>query len=200
MIKFLLLAAVFLSAGGQAGELAKFHARVKGTTSLAAGFTQTQKIKEFKNPVVSRGNFIFQAPGKLRWVVLSPYNYIMLVKDKKITISYPKLNHVESRDLAEDKITASVAASMSAFFQGDLDTLNSRYEVSIDGGENGKTLLTLVPKSSHERRTVKNIKLRFTREHIESIEIYASGGGETIINFSSVQVNPTLDDRLFTIR
>lgn len=55
-----------------AGVLQRLDAASRGTHALAGEFTQTNKVKLFKQELRSRGRFLFEKPRRIRWEYLDP--------------------------------------------------------------------------------------------------------------------------------
>ncbi len=199
-MKFLVFAVFLVSLAGDGGSLETLHLKLKEVKSISASFVQTQNIKEFKNPVVSKGKFYFRAPDLLLWETDEPFRHIMLIKNSTITIRYPDIDHTETRKLSEDAVSKAVAQSISSFFKGDLTAIRDNYEVAPIKNEKDSIALELKPKSMFEARVTRSIILRFAASHIKSIKINGKEGGETIIEFTNVALNPALDDNVFTIK
>jgi outer membrane lipoprotein-sorting protein len=47
--------------------------------SVRADFVQEKHLKILARPIISRGTFIFQVPGSLRWEYISPIKSILLI-------------------------------------------------------------------------------------------------------------------------
>ncbi|VAX22022.1 Beta-galactosidase [hydrothermal vent metagenome] len=199
-MKFLLFAIFLISGATGGGSLETLHLKLKEVKSISATFVQTQNIKEFKNPVISKGKFYFRAPALLLWETDEPFRHVMLIKNSTITIHYPDIGHTETRELSKDAVSKAVAHSISSFFKGDLEAIRDIYEVNpIQNGKDSVTL-QLTPKSIFEARVTRSVILRFASNHIKAIEINGKDGGRTTIEFTNVIVNPALDDNVFTIK
>lgn len=167
--------------------------------TMSATFQQTQTLKEFKEPIVSRGRLSYRAPSQLRWETDTPYKVIMVIDGTVMTTFYPELNHRETKNLATDKMAGFMVHQIIQFIKGDFEKLGERFEAQINEPKPGRHDVKLKPKGVMANGPLTGITLRFASYILEETIIEGKDGGGTVIKFSNVMSNPTLDDVIFSI-
>lgn len=196
-IPTLMVMAMAVSGAGASLEI--LQKEIAKNKTLSATFRQTQTLKEFKEPIVSRGRLSYRSPSQLRWETDAPYKVIMVIDGAAMTTFYPELNHRETKDLTTDKMAGFMVHQIIQFIKGDFEKLAERFEVRINEPKPGRHDVTLKPKGSMAAGPLTAITLRFAGYILEETIIESKDGGGTVIEFSNVAPNPTLDDTLFTI-
>jgi outer membrane lipoprotein carrier protein len=167
--------------------------------TMSATFRQTQTLKEFKEPIVSHGRLSYRAPSQLRWETETPYKVIMVIDGAVMTTFYPELNHKETKNLTTDRMAGFMVHQIIQFIKGDFEKLAERFEVRINEPKPGRHDVNLKPKGSMAAGPLTAITLRFAGYILEETIIEGKDGGGTVIEFSNVTPNPTLDDAIFSI-
>lgn len=167
--------------------------------TLSATFRQTQTLKEFKEPIVSQGRLSYRSPSQLRWETDTPYKAIMVIDGAVMTTYYPELNHRETKNLVNDKMAGFLIRQVIAFIKGDFDKLADRFEIRINEPKPGRHDVTLKPKGSMAAGPLAGVTLRFAGYILEETILDGKDGSGTVIEFSNVTPNPTLDDAIFAI-
>lgn len=195
---FAALMLVAIAASGADTSVETLHKEIAKNKTLSASFRQTQTLKEFKEPIISRGRLSYRAPSQLRWETDAPYKVIMVIDGTSMTTFYPELNHRETKNLATDKMAGFMVAQIIQFIKGDFAKLGERFDVQISEPKPGCHEVKLKPKGITASGPLTGITLRFASYILEETVI-ESKDGWTIIEFSDVAPNPTLADALFSI-
>lgn len=193
----LMLIAITAS-GGDTGVEA-LHKELAKNKTLSASFRQTQTLKEFKEPIVSRGRLSYRAPSQLRWETDAPYKVVMVIDGTSMTTFYPELNHKETKNLATDKMAGFMVNQIIQFIKGDFAKLGERFEVQVSEPKPGRHEVKLKPKGVTASGPLTGITLRFASYILEETIIEGKDGGGTVIEFSDVTPNPALGDAVFSI-
>lgn len=196
---FATLMAIAMAANGGDASVEILQKEIAKNKTLSASFRQTQTLKEFKEPIVSRGRLSYRTPNQLRWETDAPYKVIMVIDGTVMTTFYPELNHRETKNLATDKMAGFLIRQVIQFIKGDFEKLAERFEVRINEPKPGRHEVKLKPKGSMAAGPLTGVTLRFAGYILEEAVIEGKDGGGTVIEFSDVTPNPTLDDTLFAI-
>src|SRR5438552_3524889 len=97
-----LLGAIAVLAAFSAGaaSLERYKAFLNGTQSARAQFEQKVYDRGGKVTQESRGNFVFQRPGRFRWVYDKPVDQVIVGDGQRVWIYDRQLNQVTVRKLA----------------------------------------------------------------------------------------------------
>nr|MBF0223694.1 outer membrane lipoprotein carrier protein LolA [Desulfobulbaceae bacterium] len=76
---FFLLILLSLTSFCQAGEWETISQNARQLKAVRAEFTQEKHLKILARPIISKGFFIYQAPGSLRWEYASPVKSLLLM-------------------------------------------------------------------------------------------------------------------------
>lgn len=178
----------------------KLQATYRATKDLRAEFTQRTRIEGFATPLVSTGRLYIKKPGRLRWDYLEPNAEEIYVIEDRVHMYVPAHQQVLVGDLT--RMTASRAPLR--LLQG-VAKLKEEFDlVATQGGRTGKgglPLLTLIPKAGgHEAvQNVKQIVLEVEpkRYFIKSLEIHEISGNVSTFQFTNLEANTGLDDKIF---
>ena len=64
----------------------KMTASAEAIRTVKCNFTQKKQSKMLKGEQVSEGKMFCQQPDKLRWEYTSPYSYIFVINNNKVTM------------------------------------------------------------------------------------------------------------------
>ena len=163
--------------------------------SVKAEFLQERHLQILKEPLVSEGRFFYLASGSLRWEYLSPLRSVMLQKGDSV-----RLYHVSEgawkQDMAQGvEARRMVLAEMSQWFQGRFE--ESRvFSHAYTPGSPGRILLT---PGEGINKFILGIEIVLADRPgvIDRVEITEPGGSSTRILFRNVEINASLDSRVF---
>ena len=189
-----LLAATAVSRAAEVDALlGRLDAQSRAVQSLAGDFTQKNRVKIFKQTVVSTGRFYFQRPRRIRWEYLSPDPSTLVLNGDTATLKTPGAAP-QVFDLAHDAVMRTVFDQLLLWMGGGpLDKAKADYDLSA-GGTDGEPSLVLVPKPGGPiARAFARIELRFDSQLLlRGILLRESSGDEKELSFSKMQRNAKL--------
>src|ERR1700741_2347046 len=121
----LLGALVSLHAG--AASLERYKAFLNETKSARAAFQQKVPDRSGRLIQESKGSFVFQRPGRFRWVYDKPADQVIVGDGTRVWIYDRQLNQVTVR-----KLTAALGSTPAALLSGGADVEES-FEMSDAG-------------------------------------------------------------------
>ncbi len=131
----------------------------------------------------------FSRPGKFRWEYEKPYEQVIVGDGTRLWIYDKDLNQVTVR-----KLDRALGSSPAALLAGS-NEIDKIYELSNLGSQEGLDWLEAVPKS--KENAFERIRLGFSQQGLEAMELRDQFGQVTVIKFASVERNPKLSPDVF---
>jgi len=164
-------------------------------TSVKAEFVQEKHLKILVRPLISKGIFIFQSPGSLRWEYTSPVRSLMLMhngRSKKYT--------QRGEDLVEEQ--GMSFESMQIVLQEITHWLNGRFTDNpvFDARLEGDRRIVFTPKDEAISKLINKIELNLSDQPslMDSVIIHEGPGSFTKLTFNNAVINQQLEASLFT--
>jgi outer membrane lipoprotein carrier protein len=184
-MRFALLFLAFVSANSDAAALERFKAFARTTQAARAEFEQ--KVVDRKGKVVqqSKGSFVFQRPGKFRWVYAKPADQVIVGDGERVWIHDRELNQVTVR-----KLSRALGSTPAALLAGSAD-VEAAFELSEAGTRDGLEWMEARPK---EREAgFERVRMGFSASGVEAMELVDHFGQTTLLRFSNLARNPKVD-------
>lgn len=197
ILLFTLLLPISLIAQNQSAieEVSKAVAQI---STMQCDFTQTKSLKMLGDKMVSQGKMSYSQNGSLRWEYVSPYSYIFILKDSKVTIKRGQRSNVI--DINQNKLFRSIADIMMSTMTGKCLSNTRDFKVSAQGRKDGWNL-TLLPLRKELRQMFQQIELRYDRSQrmVTSVVMKEKNGDSTVIELRNAQKNKKLNDSIFAL-
>ncbi len=177
-------------------ELSKLS---KNTTSVQSQFIQEKHLSFLTENIISRGEFYFKSPDKLRWEYSEPFEYIIVFNNQNIFIKDEA--KISTFDTESNKMFSEINHMMIGTIQGDLFTDSERFDVKYFESSS-QYLLELEPKLTEMRSMLKTIKIYIDKSDVSvaKIKMIESSDDYTSIDFRHRKLNQTIDDNKFTVK
>jgi len=193
--KPLLIGAVMLGtsvSAAAADGVALLKQFVQDTHAAQGTFVQSVYRQNGGRGEESKGDFVFERPGKFRWTYSQPYPQVLVGDGKKLWSYDPDLAQVTVKTMG-DALGGTPAAILSG--SGDL---NKSFTLENGGEGNGLTWVIATPKASDS--SFASMKLGFDGTRLVGMEIHDNFGQMTILKFTQFDANPVIapDAFLFT--
>lgn len=169
----------------------KLRALLTHLDSLDTRFEQT--VYTFEGDVLQQtsGHLTAARPGKVRWETKPPIEQLVVSDGKTLWIYDPDLEQVSIRPFNQD-----LSKTPAVLFIGDLETLESSYDISHELGDAANTAeYTLTPIGADS--LYEKVSLGFINKTPSSMTLWDSLGQKTEIIFNGQRLNQTLDLKLF---
>ncbi|MGQ0654031.1 MAG: outer membrane lipoprotein chaperone LolA [Betaproteobacteria bacterium] len=179
----------FASFGASAAALEQFRAFVAGTQSARASFEQKVYDRSGKMVQDAKGSFVFQRPGRFRWVYAKPVDQVIVGDGERVWIYDRGLNQVTVRKLAT--ALGSTPAALLAGASG----VEKAFEISDAGAKDGIEWIEAKPR---EREAgFDRVRIGFGEDGLRAMELTDHFGQTTRLQFSNVVRNPKVDANEF---
>lgn len=197
VVRQLLLLLLLLSAGlclGWANSWEGIRAAAENVKAIRADFVQEKHLPILAKPLVSNGRFVYRHPDSLRWEYFSPVKSVLLMVDGKARrFIQSELGLVEdagARMQAMQFVMPEIGGWLSGRFED-----NPMFDARLE--ENGR--IVLIPKDEGMARFIQRIELLLSERPgvIDQVLIFEGQTAYTRMQFSDIQVNPVVEDRLF---
>ena len=162
--------------------------------SVQAQFTQEKQMAILVRPLVSTGQFFFQAPGSLRWEYFTPLHSVLL-QDKGRVRKFVKKDAVFVEEHAMGLNAMQVVLQeITEWLDGeiiDTETFQAKQQ------EKGR--IVLLPREEGLQKIISRIELELegTSGLMQSVTIYESEGSLTTMHFSKGQLNGAIPEAIF---
>ena len=189
-LRAVLILAAALANDAQAAALDQLRSFLTQTNSARGDFVQRviPRSGVSKQPVAS-GHFVFQRPGKFRWIYEKPYEQLIVADGQRLVLFDKDLNQVTIK-----KLQASLPSSPASILFGS-NEFEKEFEVSDAGARDG--LEWIVAKPRAKDTTFERIEIGF-RDGLPQAMLLADGfGQQTQLTFTKVDRNPKLDADAF---
>jgi outer membrane lipoprotein carrier protein len=188
-MRFALLFLVSLCIDAEAAAIDRFKAFARSTQSARAEFEQRVLDRNGKLVQQAKGSFVFQRPGKFRWVYAKPVDQVIVGDGERVWIHDRELNQVTVR-----KLSRAFGSTPAALLAGSAD-VEAAFELSEAGMRDGLEWLEAKPK---EREAgFERIRMGFGTGGIEVMELADHFGQTTVLRFSGLARNPKVDPAEF---
>lgn len=165
------------------------------STTIRMNFVQSSTSQLFKKPLLSSGVITLQRPNKLRWEYTAPVPS-GFVLDGPSGIQWSGSGNSRSlRTTPLSPVLHVIAQQMILWLSADENQLSQDFSLNIQGGE-----CTLTPLQPVMLEYIRSISLNIEQDQafIKHITVKEPSGNTTKISFDGLEVNPVLDDTLFS--
>lgn len=182
--------------------LDRFLAAQTNLHTWSAELTQVRRLKTLKQPLMATGRVWFAAPNRFRWEIGSPAQTIAVRGRDEMLVIYPRLKRVEKYPLRAEAMGQwkDTLALLEAGFPRSRSDIEERFRILSVTPAAGHFNVELEPKSSAARRMMPRITISFAADDSRLVATELQfGDGATMRNeFKNAQVNPKLDESMFT--
>jgi len=165
------------------------RARLAQPAVLRGQFEQRKQLKGFRNPLVSRGNFLLLRERGVAWDTTEPFASSALLTRERLLTTLPDGSR---RVVIDSSASAGMAAANSllmALVSGDVEALSSQFEAEESLAADGGWTLALQPREPGLQRVFRRIILHGDR-HVREVDIEETGGDRTTLRFIDLSDQP----------
>jgi outer membrane lipoprotein carrier protein len=188
-----LLATLLFSLGSAYGAaMEKFKEFARGTQAARASFEQKVHDKAGRLVQESKGSFVFQRPGKFRWVYAKPADQLIVGDGERVWIYDRDLNQVTVR-----KLTTALGSTPAALLAGSAE-IEKAFELSEGGSRDGLEWLEAKPRD--REAGFERVRMGFGPNGVQAMELTDHFGQTTLLRFSGLERNPKVDPGEFRFK
>lgn len=158
------------------------RARLVPAPVLRGEFEQEKRLQGFRNPLVSKGDFLVARERGVLWNTRSPFASTLVLTRQRLL---SRQGDGPARSLAgaqASPVIATANALLMALLAGDIDALSAQFEMRETLATDGSWSLLLLPKAGPLRKIFKQIQLQGDR-HVRSVQLDEVRGDRTVIRF-----------------
>jgi outer membrane lipoprotein carrier protein len=181
------LALVVTAAG--ATSIERYKTFINETQSARAAFEQKVFDRNGKLVQETKGNFVFQRPGRFRWVYDKPADQVIVGDGQRVWIYDRQLNQVTVR-----KLSAALGSTPAALLAGSSD-IQSAFALSDAGEKDGLEWMDAKPRDRDAG--FERVRMGFGKEGLHAMELTDNFGQTTYLRFSKLERNPKVDPKEF---
>ena len=188
-MRLLASALLFIPLAVNAASIDRYREFLDGTRSARASFEQKVFDRNGQAVQQTKGSFVFQRPGKFRWVYDKPADQVIVGDGKRVWIYDRQLNQVTVR-----KMEAALGSTPAALLAGGTDV--EKAFILSDGGEKDG-LEWLLAKPRQAEAGFESVRMGFNAQGLQAMELKDQFGQTTLLRFSHLQRNPKVDPQSF---
>jgi hypothetical protein len=171
------------------GDGAGVRARLAQPEVLRGRFEQRKQLQGFRNPLVSRGEFLLLRDRGVAWDTTEPFASSTLLTRERLLTRLPDGSQRIVLDAAASPGMAAVNSLLMALVAGDLDALAPQFHIEEALLADGGWTLNLDPRDAGLKRVFARIVLSGDR-HVREVHIEESGGDRTALRFLHLSDQP----------
>jgi outer membrane lipoprotein carrier protein len=183
------LLAVLPRAARASAAIDQLRAFLKDTGSARGEFTQRVTSRAQSAGQVSSGSFVFQRPGRFRWVYQKPYEQVIVADGERMFLYDKDLNQVTVRKLA-GAIPASPASILFGAGQFDKD-----FSLRDGGSRDGLDWVSATPRAGDT--PFEKIDIGMGSGVPAAMLLTDSFGQTTLLRFTKFERNAAVDPQTF---
>lgn len=179
------------SAAADADVAGLIHDRLKTAPVLKGEFEQSKTLKGFRNPLVSKGEFLVARGQGVWWHTQKPFDSTLVVTKTRLFTRNPDGSAANLMDAQSEPGLQQVDELVFSLLSADLDVLADKFTiVAQPSGAAGWTLV-LTPRDPNLAKFLVRATLAGERD-VQTVRIDEARGDTTQIRFSHQQPSTAL--------
>lgn len=167
--------------GPSAGGIAAVMRLLGAQTHRRSTFREQQDLAVLERPLISTGELIYDAPGRLEERVITPHREVLVAQGDRLSVERGGRRRV--LELARAKGLAALIGSLRATLAGDDVALQRDFRVDFSGDVSRWTL-RLTPRSAALARHVTAIRIDGARGELRRVVIRAQNGDSSVMRLA----------------
>jgi hypothetical protein len=175
------------AAGARAGEpvpplVREIRQRMADDAVLRGAFEQRKTVKGFRNPLVSRGEFVVARQRGVLWRTLEPFASSLVVTRDRVLARQADGTVARRLQADEEPALRAVCETLFAMMAADLPALAQRFQLAGELGKDGWHLM-LLPRDAALGRWLQRVELEGDR-FLRGVRLQEASGDQTQIRMS----------------
>jgi hypothetical protein len=183
-----LLFAIVTAAASAPG--AGVRARLANVPVLRGQFEQEKHLQGFKNPLLSKGDFLLARDRGVVWTTRSPFASTLVLTKERLQIRQADGSARSLSDQGGSPAVSTANALLMALLSGDIEILSRQFRLQETLSADGSWTLQLVPKQGALKKIFKLIELHGD-QHVRSVHLEEIRGDQTDIRFEQLRDAPS---------
>jgi len=188
-MKFMPFSFLFFFITAEASSLEQYQTFLDETQSARATFEQKVYDRDGRLVQDTKGNFVFQRPGRFRWVYDKPADQVIVGDGLRVWIYDRQLNQVTVR-----KMERALGSTPAALLSG-ASGVQAAFELSDAGSRDGLEWLNAKPRD--REAGFESVRMGFGRNGLQAMELNDHFGQKTQLRFFNLARNPKVDPAEF---
>ncbi len=166
--------------------------------TLKATFTETTVSSLLERPIVAHGTLVAAQPARVVMRYTSPERKIVSVDERRLLVIWPDRQESEQIDIGEIQ-----KRIRQYFVQADAKQLRSHFDIGVS--ENAEVpntyLMDMAPRRKQIREGLERLQIWLDRRSLLMVQMKMifPGGDSHTIHIDTIEVNPPLEERDFTV-
>ena len=169
------------AAGPLTDDLADVMRLLGARTHRRARFRERQDLAVLDRPLVSTGELIYDAPGRLEERVLTPRRETLIAQGDRLSVERDGRRRVF--ELSRATGFAALIGSLRATLAGDDAALRRDFAVEFHG-DLARWTLRLTPRSAALARQIARIRIDGTRGELRRVVIRSANGDASVMRLT----------------
>lgn len=156
--------------------------RLANDPVLRGAFEQRKSVKGFRNPLVSRGEFVVARQRGVLWRTLEPFASSLVVTRDRVLARQADGSVTRRLQADEEPAVRTVSETLFALMAADLALLAERFQIEGELGKEGWHLM-LLPRDAALARWLQRVELEGDR-FLRAVRLQEASGDQTHIRLS----------------
>lgn len=163
--------------------LAQLRQRLQTAPVLRGRFEQQKRIQGFKNPLVSRGDFLVARERGILWHTRTPFESTLIVTRDRLQSLQADGSVSTQLDARDEPGLRAINALLFALMSADLDRLAERFHIEGQAGASDWRIV-LTPRDTALAQWLARVELQGER-YVNSATLTEARGDESVLRFSA---------------
>lgn len=167
-------------------------------STISCDFTQTKKVKNITQPILSHGRFYYDNSGYMALIYTQPKGDKVVMNGEVFTViaNGKKL----TSNATSNPMMAQISFMMQACMSGAVSKLGRGWDMSIERGKD-RYLVVLTPTDKRVKKYINSMVMLFDAADItlNQLRIEESAGGFTEYRFVNKKLNQKIDNSYFKV-
>lgn len=187
---FIIICSALSTSFCHADATALLSEQLQGTHTLQANFVQTIRNEKGELLQQAKGELKVKNPNQLHWLTLDPYEHLVVTNGETLW-----LYDVDLEQISRESYSNNIDRAPALLLSGDVKAISDNYDVSQLSSTDGVMQFKLTPHN--DESVFSELLITFTEHAITRMTLKDNFDQTTVIEFSDVVINNTIDDSLF---
>lgn len=184
------IAWLLVAAGAQASVPGAGVRNLLGSVPVLRGqFEQEKHLQGFRNPLLSKGDFLLARDRGVVWNTRTPFASTLVLTKQRLLVRQADGSTHALADQGASPAASTANALLMALLTGDIEALGRQFRLRETLSTDGTWRLQLLPNQGALKKIFKFIELQGDR-HVRSVHLEENNGDRTDIRFLQLRDSP----------